>query len=237
MSAKEIILKPIDSKTANAFVKLHHYSGKVVNNSQLHFWVFYKWILWGVMSYWPSTDKSKLIGLVEGTGWNEFIELNRMAFSDMLPKNSESRAIAISIKLIKQKAPHIKWIISFADWCQCWDGTIYRASGFELTQIKENNVLCIRNDWVVIHKLTLESWPMRKREELQWKSYYDITWWKYNFDKYIEIVWWKRIPWFMLRYIIHLKPNLKRNYKILEYSEIEKAGAKMYKGEKHAWLT
>jgi hypothetical protein len=38
-----------------------------------------------------------------------------MAFSDLLPKNSESRSIAISIKLLKQKAPHLKWVISFAD--------------------------------------------------------------------------------------------------------------------------
>jgi hypothetical protein len=38
-----------------------------------------------------------------------------MAFSDMLPKYSESRAIAISIKMLKKKAPHLKWIISFAD--------------------------------------------------------------------------------------------------------------------------
>lgn len=64
-----------------------------------------------------------------------------MAFSDLLPKNSESRAIAISIRLLKQKAPHLKWIISFADGCQCGDGTIYRASGFELTNIKENDRL------------------------------------------------------------------------------------------------
>ena len=39
-SVKEIRLKVIDSKTANAFVKKHHYSGKVVSNSQLHFGAF-----------------------------------------------------------------------------------------------------------------------------------------------------------------------------------------------------
>jgi hypothetical protein len=64
-----------------------------------------------------------------------------MAFSDILPRNSESRAIAISIRLIKKNAPHIKWIVSFADGCQCGDGTIYRASGFELTAIKKNKTI------------------------------------------------------------------------------------------------
>ena len=222
MSAKDIVLKPIDSKTANEFVKKNHYSGKVVNNSQLHFWVFYKNILGGVMSYWPSTDKSKIIWLIEDTGWNEFIELNRMAFSDLLPKNSESRAIAISIKLLKKKAPHLKWIISFADWCQCGDGTIYRASGFELTSIKENNRLIRFKDWFLTHWLNLchRGSPLISI--------------KYNPENLTENQLYKRwdfeyISWFMLRYIIHLKPNLQRNYEVLPYSKIEEMGAKMYK--------
>ena len=95
--AKEIIVKVIPPKIANDFVKKHHYSGKVVPNSQLHFGAFLDGKLHGVMSYGPSMDKSKLITLVEGTKWNEFIELNRMAFDDYLPRNAESFCIAKSI--------------------------------------------------------------------------------------------------------------------------------------------
>ena len=136
--AKEIIVKVIPPKIANDFVKKHHYSGTVVANSQLHFGAFLDGKLHGVLSYGPSMDKSKLITLVEGTKWNEFIELNRMAFDDYLPRNSESFCIAKSIKLIKKNAPHIKWIVSFADGCSCGDGTIYRASNFVLTSLKKN---------------------------------------------------------------------------------------------------
>ena len=99
---KEIIIKVIPSKVANQFVKLHHYSGKVVNNSSLHFGCFLDGKLHGVMQYGPSLDKSKMLGLVEGTGWNEFLELNRMAFDDYLPRNSESFCISRSLKLIKK---------------------------------------------------------------------------------------------------------------------------------------
>ena len=35
-SAKEITMKVIPSSIANPFIKAHHYSGKVVNNSKLH---------------------------------------------------------------------------------------------------------------------------------------------------------------------------------------------------------
>jgi hypothetical protein len=42
-----------------------------------------------------------------------------------------------SIKTIKKNAPHIKWIISFADGTMCGDGTIYRASGFQLVKVSK----------------------------------------------------------------------------------------------------
>lgn len=136
--AKDIILRPIDSKTANGFVRQVHYSGKVVNNSQLHIGVYYHGRLEGALQFGPSLDKRKIKGLVKETGWNEFIELNRLAFTDTLPRNSESRAIAVSVRLLRKYAPHIKWVITFADATQCGDGTIYRASGFVLTGIKPN---------------------------------------------------------------------------------------------------
>ena len=104
--AKEIIVKVIPSKIANEFVKKHHYSGKTVSNSSLHFGCFLDNKLHGVLSYGSPLDKSKVLPLVQPSLWNEMLELNRMAFDDYLPKYSESRCIAISIKLIK-KTHHI----------------------------------------------------------------------------------------------------------------------------------
>ncbi|MFN9518925.1 MAG: hypothetical protein ACK574_04245, partial [Bacteroidota bacterium] len=83
--AKEIIVKVIPAKIANEFVKQNHYSGKVVPNSTLHFGCFLDNKLHGVMSYGPSINKKGTINLVKDTGWNEFIELNRMAFDEYLP--------------------------------------------------------------------------------------------------------------------------------------------------------
>lgn len=104
-TAKDIILKPIPASDANEMVKRVHYSGKVVQNSQLHIGVFLHGKLEGAMQFGPSLDKRKIQGLVSDTQWHEFIELNRMAFSDALPRNSESRAIAIAMKLLKKHAP------------------------------------------------------------------------------------------------------------------------------------
>lgn len=173
--AKEITVKVIPPKIANEFIKKHHYSGKVVQNSNLHFGAFLDGGLHGVLSYGPSMDKSKIINLVEGTGWDEFIELNRMAFDDYLPRNSESYCIAKTLRMIKKNAPQIKWVISFADGCSCGDGTIYRASNFVLTGITENKNICLLPSGEKVHKLTVESSPTSPRRELGGKSYYEIT--------------------------------------------------------------
>ena len=53
--AKEISLKVIPGKVANPFVRRHHYSGTVVNNSCLHFGVFLDGRLHGVISINPKS--------------------------------------------------------------------------------------------------------------------------------------------------------------------------------------
>ena len=123
VSAKDIVVKPITSQAANALVKRVHYSGKVVQNSQLHFGVFLNGSLQGAMSFGPPINKKGTINIVAQTQWNGMIELNRMAFSDVLPRNSESRAMAIAFRLIKKHYPHIEWVVSFSDGTQCGDGT------------------------------------------------------------------------------------------------------------------
>lgn len=232
--AKEIELKVIPSSVANPFIKTHHYSGKVVNNSCLHFGAFLDGRLHGVMSYGPSLDKRKIMGLVEGTGWNEFLELNRMAFDEKLPRNSESYCIGKSIRLIRKNAPQIKWIISFADGCSCGDGTIYRASNFVLTDIKENKNLCELPTGEKIHKMTLESNPTTPRKELGGKSYYDVTGGAFAFKKYVDYVHGKILTGYQLRYIYFIDPTCRQKLRVPEipFKRIQEMGAGMYKGEK-----
>jgi len=211
--AKEIIVKVIPSKIANEFVKKHHYSGKVVSLSQLHFGCFLDNKLHGVMSYGPPMDKRNVISLVDSgvveinKRWNEMLELNRMAFDDYLPKNSESRCISISIKLIKKNAPQIKWILSYSDATQCGDGTIYRASGFNLTQINKNST---------IYKLATGEIVAKRGDS------------KYNF------IGAKPLSGFQNRYIYLIDKSCKINVPIIPFSEIDKKGAGMYKGQKIA---
>lgn len=155
-SAKDIQLRPISRASADECVKRLHYSGKVTSYSQLHIGVFLAGRLEGAMQFGSSIDKRRTSALVSGSGFHQFLELNRMAFSEELPRNSESRALAISFRLIAKHAPQVKWIVSFADGSQCGDGTIYRASGFVLTGIKRNNQILRMPDGTIVAKRSLD---------------------------------------------------------------------------------
>lgn len=218
---KDIKIKVIPSNIANEFIKIWHYSGKVVNNSQVHFGAFLDGELHGVMSFGCPLDKSKVLGLVKDTKWNDMLELNRMAFDDKLPKNSESRCISVAIKLIKKNAPNIKWILSFADGTQCGDGTIYRASGFVLTMIKENSDLYKTKDCKSIHSMSIKSSKTLLNKYGNWKK---ALYGKYgNVEKFIG---------YQLRYIYLIDKKAELNCEIIPFSKINEMGAGMYKGKK-----
>jgi len=212
VSAKDILIKPITAHTANALVKKVHYSGKVVANSCLHFGAFLGGRLEGVMSFGSPMIKKNAHKMVEGTTWNGMLELNRMAFSDALPKNSESRALGVAFRLIKKHYPHIEWVLSYSDSTQCGDGTIYRASGFVLTQIKESTQLAINPE---------------TGEVMQSMA-------AFHAGKTKEFSSWDKLKGFQLRYIYFLNKDAKQRLTvpILPFSDIDKMGAGMYKGVK-----
>lgn len=232
-SAKDLVLKPLGARPANKFMRANHYSGKVVNNSKIHIGVFLRGRLEGVMQFGPSLDKSKTIGFVTGTRWDQFLELNRLAFTDRLPRNSESRAIAVACRLLRAHAPHIKWILSYADATQCGDGTIYRAAGFLLTGIKENHNLA-RIAGRVIHKMTLESNPARKLPWLGGRTYFDVTGGKYDWRAFLVATDGVALPGFQIRYIKFLDPSWYDRLAVPEipYEKIGEIGASMYRGER-----
>lgn len=214
--AKEIIVKVIPAKIANDFVKKHHYSGKIVNNSCLHFGAFLDGKLHGVMSYGSPFDKSRVLNMVQPSLWNEMLELNRMAFDEYLPKNSESRCLAVSIKLIKKNAPHIKWILSFSDGTQSGDGTIYRASGFNLTSIKPNSSIIELPNGKRVASMTFT----KGKHILSQNGRAGVPEGS------------KKVDGFQLRYIYLIDKTCKITVPILPFSMIDEMGAGMYKGKK-----
>lgn len=220
-SAKDLVVRPITAQAANALVRRIHYSGKVATNSQLHLGVFLDGILEGAMQFGPSMDKRKTMTLVHGTAWNGFLELNRMAFSDRLPRNSESRALGVAFRMIRKHYPHVEWVVSFSDATQCGDGTIYRASGFVLTSIKANKQILEWNGQLIAKK-TLDNENYPKPEG------------KYFSRHLLETGQAKPLDGYQLRYVYFLNPAARDRLAVpvLPFDQIDKLGAGMYRGER-----
>lgn len=240
-NAKQLIVKPISAQDANRIIRALHYSGKVVNNSQIHLGVFMGDKCGGAMSFGPSLDKRKMLGLVRETLWNEFTELNRMAFADWLPRNGESRCIGYAMRWLGKTYPWLKWCVSFADGTQCGDGTIYRASGFLLTGLKVNNQIWEAPTGEGFSRLSLTDTTSKKQQQQAKvvvsrttvrKGTHIIEDGASSMRRYAE-AGWKPKAGFQLRYIYFLDPTARQRLTVpvLPFSEIDRRGAGMYRGK------
>lgn len=120
----------IDKNLANKTIRKNHYSKKVYNATYIHLGVYINSDFVGVLQYGYAMNPASAGSVVEGTGLDQYLELNRMWLSDVAPRNSESRAISASFKYIRGKFPKVKWVQSFADERCGGFGIVYQACSF-----------------------------------------------------------------------------------------------------------
>lgn len=220
--AKRIRVAPVERAAADACVERWHYSGRTYSKSRLHLGVWLDSELLGAMQFGPPLQTSHLVGLVRGTRWNDFIELNRMAFSDRLPRNSESRALSVALRMMREHAPHVQWVVSFADGTQCGDGAIYRASGFVLTGVKRNTSLWRTRTGSVVSDVGVRTSERMRREIGTDGS-----------TSSLRAAGCRPLDGFQLRYLYFIDPTARERLTVpvLPFSAIDDAGARMYRGK------
>lgn len=128
-SPLQLELRDIPHALAKQVYSKWHYLGEKGLMSSYNFGVYTEGNLWGAISF-GIPNAPALKGYYEKDTQEGWFELKRLALSDSLPKNSESRVIAIAIKLLKKKT-NLKGVITYADTQQGHTGIIYKASNFE----------------------------------------------------------------------------------------------------------
>lgn len=234
-TAKNILVAPIAAAPAREFIRHHHYSGTYVRGSFLHLGVFLDGRCEGVMQFGPPMDKRKSIGLVAGTRWFDFWELNRMAFTDALPRNSESRALGVAMRIIRREYPSVQWVLSFADGTQCGDGTIYRASGFVLTGITKNQTIYRFPNGRTLSNLSMRTGSIRRFADVMGRDVADrfmVLRRKMGDQAAAVQLGAEKLRGFQLRYIYFLEPGARERLTVpvLTQQDIDQAGAGMYRG-------
>lgn len=128
---KELRLEPIEHNVARNIWLREHYLHRDYAGATLEFGVFppnHRELI-GAIGF-----SSRLGGSVKGGKPNTW-EIRRMWLSDIhCARNSESRVLAISCRMVKKLAPHVLYIISYSDHTlQGHKGTIYKAAGFKFS--------------------------------------------------------------------------------------------------------
>lgn len=85
--------------------------------------------------------------IVPGAENREYLELNRMWLSDVLPPNSESMAISSAIRFIRGALPAVKFIQTFADERCGRLGVVYQACNFLYCGSHRTTFYRLDGDW------------------------------------------------------------------------------------------
>lgn len=93
---------------------------------------------------------------------DKILELRRLALSDVCPKNTATFVISQMIKLLKQKFPQVKRLISYQD-TEVHNGTIYKAS-----------------NWTPVTDVPLLDWNNKNRKRNALQSNARKIRWEYN---------------------------------------------------------
>lgn len=133
MRVKDLELRPIPGRVARKLIVENHYSHAwPAGGGRIPLGVFWSGALRGAIIYSTGAN-TQAHQLVEGSERRQFLELTRLWLDDRLGKNSESRVIGASIRLLKKYAPWVKWLLSYADPNVGHVGTIYQATNWLYT--------------------------------------------------------------------------------------------------------
>ncbi len=127
-SPKMFSVQEVTKGLAAEVYKANHYFG---DKGFLHMYSFgavFDSFCWGAITYGIPNARN-INGLYKSDEQNGVLEITRLAFRDGSPRNSPSRLISQSIKLLQQRYP-LRLIITYADTAQGHTGAIYKASNF-----------------------------------------------------------------------------------------------------------
>ena len=126
LQPKELRLERISMSMADSYSIEKHYLHRTAKNSKIAFGIFARKELHGIMIW--GLPVAPLKGQF-GTTFTQ-LELRRMYCDETLPKNSESRCLAIATIILRKLFPNVRQLIAYSDLSQGHKGGIYKAAGW-----------------------------------------------------------------------------------------------------------
>lgn len=126
LQPKELRLARISMALADSYLIKWHYLHRTAKNSKIAFGIFARGELHGAMVW--GLPVAKIKGQY-GDTWTQ-LELRRMYCDPTLPKNSESRCLAVSARMLATLFPNCRLLVAYSDLSHGHRGGIYKAAGW-----------------------------------------------------------------------------------------------------------
>ena len=158
MAVRDMVVKKCSSAFARPYISNFHYSQTFPDSTLYVFAGWYRDKLAGIVCYGMGAGKNQFLFIDENIKNGEYIELTRLWSPDTMPKNTESKLIAESIKLLPNK---IKFVLSFADDSENHKGYVYQATNFYYLGLNKGGKMLITKDGIKKHPRLLGIYKMR----------------------------------------------------------------------------
>ena len=149
---QSIQVRPVSVKIAKGIIVRNHYLHTMPGGTKLAFGIFNNDRLMGAVTL--GVGPFNVHRLVAGSTRDDCLGLSRLWLADDLPKNSESRVLAVILRSIGRDTS-VKFLVTYADPTAGHVGTIYQATGWLYTGMSEPSVLYDIGDGVLRNSRTL----------------------------------------------------------------------------------
>jgi hypothetical protein len=146
------MVRPVPFSVAKQLLVRQHYLHSFPGGTKLAFGSFLGNRLLGALTL--GAGPANAYALVDGAIAGDCLALIRLWLSDDLPRNSESRFIAIVLRFLKQHTD-LRFLVSYADPAQGHVGTIYQATGWIYTGLSQATPLYDIGDGRARHSRSL----------------------------------------------------------------------------------
>lgn len=156
-----IQVQQISPDLARGIIAAFHYSKTFPDSTILCYGAYLNGKLVGVVCYGMGGCKEQYTSLFPNIKNGTYLELTRLWVAYQMPRNSESKIISMSLKLLP---PQYKVILSFADEGQGHCGIIYQATNWVYLGCNNGNSIYIDENGVSKHTHLITIYRQRHPE-------------------------------------------------------------------------
>jgi hypothetical protein len=167
-------------KEARPFIAAHHYTHIMPDSTKEVCMGYYDDVLAVICVFGMGKGKNQYIRLIPDLQDGEYRELTRLWSPDNMPKNTESKLISTSLKMLPKE---VKIVLSYADPGQNHLGTIYQATNWYYIGRTSGGQKMINHLGEEVHPRLVSMYKLRHPEkygQLTMRQIMDKLGWEYD---------------------------------------------------------